>query len=152
MRTKFWLEKPEWKRPLGGPRCRWENHIKIDFEEIRLEGLDWIHWLSIGTGSGLLWTRWWTFMFHKRRGICWLAERLLAFEDRLHSVELCGIQEDRARTCPLDKPSWANCVQYIIIALLMAWFCCGRRNAWCCTSLVPDLTAYWTRWWASCRQ
>jgi len=28
--------------------------------------------LTIGTGGGLLWTRWWTFGFRKMRGICWL--------------------------------------------------------------------------------
>jgi len=27
-----------------------------------------------GTGSGHLWLRWWTFGFHKMRGISWLAE------------------------------------------------------------------------------
>jgi hypothetical protein len=26
--------KPEEKRPLGGPRRRWEDNIKIDFQEV----------------------------------------------------------------------------------------------------------------------
>jgi hypothetical protein len=26
--------KPEGKRPLGRPRCRWEDNIKMDFREI----------------------------------------------------------------------------------------------------------------------
>jgi hypothetical protein len=26
--------KPEGKRPLGKPRCRWENNIKMDLEEV----------------------------------------------------------------------------------------------------------------------
>jgi hypothetical protein len=26
--------KPEWKRPLGRPRRRWVDNIKIDFREI----------------------------------------------------------------------------------------------------------------------
>jgi hypothetical protein len=26
--------KPERKRPLGKPRCRWENNIKIDLQEV----------------------------------------------------------------------------------------------------------------------
>jgi hypothetical protein len=30
-------------------------------------------WLTIGTGGGLLWMRWWTFGFHKMRGISWVA-------------------------------------------------------------------------------
>jgi hypothetical protein len=25
---------PEGKRPLGRPRCRWEDNIKVDFREI----------------------------------------------------------------------------------------------------------------------
>ena len=31
--------KPEGKRPLGGPRRRWEN-IKMDFREVGCEGMD----------------------------------------------------------------------------------------------------------------
>jgi hypothetical protein len=34
--------KPEEKRPLGRPRCRWEGNIKISIKKIGLEGLDWI--------------------------------------------------------------------------------------------------------------
>jgi hypothetical protein len=26
--------KPEGKRPLGRPRCRWEDDIKMDFHEV----------------------------------------------------------------------------------------------------------------------
>jgi hypothetical protein len=31
--------KPEWKRPLGRPWCRyrWEDNIKMDLKEIRRE-------------------------------------------------------------------------------------------------------------------
>ena len=29
---------PEGKRPLGGPRRRWENNIKIDLQEVGWEG------------------------------------------------------------------------------------------------------------------
>jgi hypothetical protein len=34
--------KPERKRPLGRPRSRWEDNIKIDLREIRWGGMDWI--------------------------------------------------------------------------------------------------------------
>jgi hypothetical protein len=34
--------KPEGKRPLGRPRCRWVNNIKIDLRETRWDGMDWI--------------------------------------------------------------------------------------------------------------
>jgi hypothetical protein len=34
--------KPEGKRPLGTPRCRWIDSIKMDLSEIRLGDVDWI--------------------------------------------------------------------------------------------------------------
>jgi hypothetical protein len=34
--------EPEGKRPLGRSRCRWMDNIKVDPEEIRLRGVDWI--------------------------------------------------------------------------------------------------------------
>jgi len=34
--------KPEGKRPLGRPRCRWENNIKMDLQEVGCGGMDWI--------------------------------------------------------------------------------------------------------------
>jgi len=34
--------KPEGKRPLGRPRRRWEDNIKMDLQELGCEGVDWI--------------------------------------------------------------------------------------------------------------
>jgi hypothetical protein len=34
--------KPERKRPLGSPRRRWVDNIKIDLREIEWGGRDWI--------------------------------------------------------------------------------------------------------------
>jgi hypothetical protein len=34
--------KPELRRPLGRPRRRWKNNIKMDISEIRLSVVDWI--------------------------------------------------------------------------------------------------------------
>jgi hypothetical protein len=34
--------KPEGKRPLGRPRRRWENNIRMDLQEVGCGGLDWI--------------------------------------------------------------------------------------------------------------
>ena len=40
------MGKPEGKRPLGRPRCRWEDNIKMDLQEVGgVWGLD-------GAGSG----------------------------------------------------------------------------------------------------
>ena len=36
------MGKPEEKRPLGRPRCIWENNIKIDLQEVGCGGMDWI--------------------------------------------------------------------------------------------------------------
>jgi hypothetical protein len=44
---------PEGKRPLGRPRRRWVDSIKMDLGEIGWDGVDWI-WLRIGTSGGLL--------------------------------------------------------------------------------------------------
>jgi len=34
--------KHEGKRPLDRHRCRWEDNIKIDLQEVGCEGMDWI--------------------------------------------------------------------------------------------------------------
>jgi len=34
--------KPEGKRPLGRPRHRWEDNIKMDLQEVRCRGMSWI--------------------------------------------------------------------------------------------------------------
>jgi hypothetical protein len=36
------LGKPEGRRPLGRPRRRWVDDIKIDLREIGWDNLDWI--------------------------------------------------------------------------------------------------------------
>jgi hypothetical protein len=36
------LEKPEGKRPLGRPRRRWENGIRMDLREIGWGSVEWI--------------------------------------------------------------------------------------------------------------
>jgi hypothetical protein len=37
------VERPEGRRPLGRPRRRWEDNIKIDLREIGFGYVDWIH-------------------------------------------------------------------------------------------------------------
>jgi hypothetical protein len=34
--------RPEGKRPLGRPRRRWEDNIKLDLREIGIDGANWI--------------------------------------------------------------------------------------------------------------
>jgi hypothetical protein len=39
---KLLLGKPEGKRPLGRPRLRWVDNIKMDFGEVEWGDVDWI--------------------------------------------------------------------------------------------------------------
>jgi hypothetical protein len=39
---KVLVGKPEVKRPLGRPRRRWEDWVRMDLREIGLGGVDWI--------------------------------------------------------------------------------------------------------------
>ena len=51
---KVLVGKPEGKRPLGRPRRRWEDNIKMDLQEVEgVVGTGW-SWLRIGTGGGRL--------------------------------------------------------------------------------------------------
>ena len=46
--------KPEGKRPLGRPRHRWEDNIKVDIQEVGCGGGTGSSWLRIRTGGGHL--------------------------------------------------------------------------------------------------
>ena len=49
--------KPEGKRPLGRPRHRWEDNIKMDLQEVGGGcGAGW-SWFRIGRSGGRLWVR-----------------------------------------------------------------------------------------------
>jgi hypothetical protein len=47
--------KPEGKKPLGRPRCRWEDNIKKDIQVVGCEGMDWF---ELGQGRD----RWWALL------------------------------------------------------------------------------------------
>ena len=36
------VRKPEGKRPLGRPRRRWEENIKMDLQDVGCGSMDWI--------------------------------------------------------------------------------------------------------------
>jgi hypothetical protein len=42
LKTLVRILQPEGKRPLGRPRCRWEDNIMMDIQEVRCGGMDWI--------------------------------------------------------------------------------------------------------------
>jgi hypothetical protein len=43
---KILVGKSEGRRPLGRPRCRWEDNIRLDFREI-----GWEVWIGTSDGS-----------------------------------------------------------------------------------------------------
>jgi hypothetical protein len=47
------MGKPEGKRPLGRPRHKWQDGIRMDLSEIGLGGSGF-SWLRVGTNGGLL--------------------------------------------------------------------------------------------------
>jgi hypothetical protein len=49
----FWWGNPKEKKKDHLKEGRWEDKIKMDLQEVRCEGIDWI-WLRIGTGCGYL--------------------------------------------------------------------------------------------------
>jgi hypothetical protein len=46
--------RPEGKRPLGRPRRKWEDNIKMDLRETGIDGANGFSWLRIGSIGGLL--------------------------------------------------------------------------------------------------
>jgi hypothetical protein len=41
-RLRYQFHMTEGKRPLGRPRCRWEDGIRMDLREIGWRSVDWI--------------------------------------------------------------------------------------------------------------
>jgi hypothetical protein len=61
--------KPEGRRPLGRPRRRWVDKIKIDLREIGWDGMDWIdlaqdrdQWSSLKCWEVLEWLYNWDLL------------------------------------------------------------------------------------------
>jgi hypothetical protein len=62
--------RPEEKRPLGRPRRRWDDNIKLDLKEI---GIDWANWIQLAQDR----VQWWDFVstvinFRVMKGSCCL--------------------------------------------------------------------------------
>jgi hypothetical protein len=47
--------RPEGKRSLGRPRCRWEDNIKMVLRETGIDGANWIRLAQYRV-------RWWAFV------------------------------------------------------------------------------------------
>jgi len=46
------VEKPEGKRPPVRLRCRWDDNINMDLQEVGCGAWTGLIWLRIGTGGG----------------------------------------------------------------------------------------------------
>jgi hypothetical protein len=46
--------RPEGRRPVGSPRRRWEDNIKMDLQAVGWATWTGLSWLRIGTGGGHL--------------------------------------------------------------------------------------------------
>jgi hypothetical protein len=51
---RVFVGKPNEKRPIGRPRRRWVDNIKMDLRDIGWDGMYWIELLRIVTSGGLL--------------------------------------------------------------------------------------------------
>ena len=49
------MGKPQGKRPLGRPRRRWEDNIKMDLQEVGGGGMDWVEMAQDSN-------RWWALV------------------------------------------------------------------------------------------
>jgi hypothetical protein len=49
------VARPEGKRPLGRPRSRWEDNIKMDLRETGIDGAKWIQMAQDRV-------QWWAFV------------------------------------------------------------------------------------------
>jgi hypothetical protein len=54
IRRGYWLESQKERDPLGRPRRRWVNNIKMDLRDIGCDSMDWIdvahnrdHWRAL---------------------------------------------------------------------------------------------------------
>jgi hypothetical protein len=53
--TSVLVGRPDGKRPLERRKHRWEDNIKMDLQQMRMEGMDWI---DLAEGRD----RWWALL------------------------------------------------------------------------------------------
>jgi hypothetical protein len=82
--------KPEGRRPLGRPRRKWIDNIKMDLLEIGLSVVDWIGLAQDRYSWRPLVNSVMNFGFHKMLGNYRVAAHLVAYRVLLSSTELVG--------------------------------------------------------------
>jgi len=80
--------KPEGKRPVGRPRRRWEDNIKMDLQEVGGGCEDWMELAQDRDSWRALVSTVMNLRVPKMRGICRLAAEPVSFSRRtlLHGV------------------------------------------------------------------
>ena len=107
------------RRPFGRHRHGWDDNIKKNLQEVCVgRAWIWLIWIRIRAVGGSLWMRWWTFGFHKMRGIPWLAEDLLASQEGLCCMEF--------HWCVISEYLW----QYLLLLS-----CSHTGHCWCVMAL-----------------
>ena len=82
--------KSEGRRPSWKPRRGSEDNIKVDIKVMEWKAVDGIYLFRIDINGGLFWTRSWTIGPYKIPGFSELAEKLLAIQGGLKSIDLCS--------------------------------------------------------------
>jgi hypothetical protein len=85
--SKIFIWLPEAKRPAGWPRHAWDAILKWTIYKQIDTLLTQFIWSRTRISSGVFWTRWWSFKFHKRQGNCWVAKWQTASQKRLCPIE-----------------------------------------------------------------
>jgi hypothetical protein len=70
--------RPEGKRPLGRPRRGWEDNIKMDLREIRIDGTNWIRLAQDRVQWRAFVNTVTTFGFHKKAGFFLTALQIMS--------------------------------------------------------------------------
>jgi hypothetical protein len=84
---KILVGEIEVKISLGRPRRRWEDILECFLEKWVRKIRTGLIYLRTGTSGGLLWTRWWTFGFHKKARNLLTTRVAIAFSrTHLHGV------------------------------------------------------------------
>jgi hypothetical protein len=122
--------KPEGKRPLGRPRRRWVNNVKMYIREIGRDGMIWIGliWLRIGTSGGLLWTRYWTFGFHKMLESTWVAAQLAASQEGLSPTSERAESVRNVRSQAYIASDWLQICYLVVLIFLYYNAKCSMRG------------------------
>ena len=76
---KVLVGRPKGRKPLGKPRRRWEDTIKMDLKKSFGRAWNGLIWIRRGTSGGLLYTWKCTVGFHKMWRISSIVGELVAW-------------------------------------------------------------------------